>query len=62
VVLYALIDGEQHRALRVLGFMKQVPVADLVRSAIDEYLAAKGPTSADINAMVKLIRKSVRQM
>ncbi len=62
VVLYALIDGEQHRALHVLGFMRQVPIADLVRTAIDEYLAAKGPTAADIDAMVKLIRKSVRRM
>ncbi len=60
VVLYALIDGEQHRALHVLGFMRQVPIAELVRTAIDEYLAAKGPTAADVEAMMKLIRKSVR--
>jgi hypothetical protein len=60
VVLYTLIEPEQQQALRVLGFMRQVPLADLVREAIDAYLAQKGPSAEDVENMVKLIRKSVR--
>jgi hypothetical protein len=60
VVLYALIEGEQQQALRVLAFMRQVPMADLVREAIDNYLQAKGPTTADVEGVVKQLRRSVR--
>lgn len=60
VVLYTLIEPEQQQALRVLGFMRQVPLADLVREALDAYLAENGPSAADVESMVKLIRRSVR--
>ena len=60
VVLYVLISGEQQRALRVQAFMRDVPLADLVREAIDDYLAAKGPTAEDVENFVKLVRKSVQ--
>ena len=62
VVLYMLISGEQQRALKVLSFMRDVAVADLMRDAIDDYLAAKGPSAEDVENFVKLVRKSVRAM
>jgi hypothetical protein len=55
-----LISDEQQQALRVLTFMRDVTTAELVREAIDDYLAAKGPTAEDIERFVKLVRKSVR--
>lgn len=62
VVLYVLISAEQQRALRVMTFMRSVPMADLVRDAIDHYLAAKGPTAKDVENFVELVRRSVRAM
>jgi anthranilate phosphoribosyltransferase len=59
-VLYTLIDDEQQEALRVLAFMRQSAIADIVREAIDHYLASKGPTQEEIDGVVKLVRKSVR--
>ena len=62
VVLYLHISDEQHRALRVQSFMRGRFLADVVREAIDDYLAAKGPTAADIENFIELVRKSVRAM
>jgi len=59
-VLYTLIEGEQQQALRVLAFMRQSAMADLVREAIDQYLAANGPTAQDVESAVKQLRKSIR--
>jgi hypothetical protein len=59
-VLYTLIEDEQQQALRVLAFMRQSAIADIVREALDDYLAAKGPTQDEIDNVVKLVRKSVR--
>jgi len=60
VVLYLLIDGQQQQALRVLSFVRQTPMADIVREAIDQYLASKGPSAEDVERVVKQIRKAVR--
>ena len=60
VALYTLIEEEQQLALRVLSFMRQAPMADLVREAIDQYLAAKGPTPKEIENAIDMVRRSVR--
>ena len=60
VALYTLIEEEQQLALRVLSFMRQAPMADLVREAIDQYLASKGATAKEIESAVELVRRSAR--
>ena len=59
-VLYTVIEDEQMNALRVLSFMRQTTMADIVREALDDYLAARGPSQKEIDNMVELVRKSVR--
>ena len=61
-ILYLQVGDEQLRALRVHAFMRGRTLADIVREAIDDYLAAKGPTAADIEDFIELVRKSVRAM
>jgi predicted HicB family RNase H-like nuclease len=38
--LFVRIPSEQHRALRLLAVNREVRVAELVREALDKYLAA----------------------
>ena len=59
-VLYTHISDEHQSALRVLSFMRDTSMAEIVREALDFYLAAKGPTQREIDTMVELVRKSVR--
>ena len=59
-VLYTVISDEHQNALRVLALMRHTTMADIVRDALDFYLAAKGPTQKEIDTMVELVRQSVR--
>jgi hypothetical protein len=59
-VLYTTISDEHQNALRVLSFIRQTTMADIVREALDFYLAARGPSQKEIDTMVDLVRQSVR--
>ena len=59
-VLYTTLSDEHMNALRVLSFMRNTTMADIVREALDFYLAARGPSQKEIDNMVELVRQSVR--
>ncbi len=39
VTLFAAIEAEQHEALRTIAFQQRRSIADVVRQAIDEFVA-----------------------
>jgi len=44
VTLFAAIEASQHEALRAIAFEQRRSLADVVREAIDAFLASRGQT------------------
>jgi len=60
VVLYALVEGVQHDALRTLAFLRGTSLADLVREALATYLVEHGPSTAEVDDVVRRIRAAAK--
>ena len=52
VVLFALIDAEQHESLRLIAFRQKRSISDLTREAIDRYIRDSTPTIASLPSVL----------